>query len=180
MIFPNIPTSFKTSRSVHSAMLRLGAVVEANPFLMLVKPGIYGPVSEERVRLSHSFPLLGNSSKPYYYGRFIECAERTELVGQFTVCSLSKILIRIWFGGVVLFMILTSTILFSELIHRGISGVIEDDAWLGPTVCTAFLVFGLFLVRGGWWLSRGDIARISTVIEEALGTTSQEMTRPES
>jgi len=179
MIFPNIPMTFVSRRSVRSAALRLSAVVETNPFLMLIKPAIYGSVSEERVRLPYSFPLLGNSSKPYYYGRFIERAEGAELVGQFTVCSLSKILIRIWFGLVVLVTILTSTILFSELIRRGISGVIDDDAWLGPTVCTAFLVFGLFLVRGGWWLSRGDIARISTVIDEALGTTSQEMTPPE-
>lgn len=115
-----------------------------------------GKVSEGSVRLQRVIPMLGNSFKPFFLGRFQRSGEKVQLVGRFTMLPITKVFMTIWFAMVALASV---GLLF------GLTSTVPAPAILAPF---AMIGGGVAMVAFGKWLARNDTAWLSEVIEGAL------------
>jgi hypothetical protein len=133
-----------TKRSVFSAMGETTAV---------------GKVSGASVRLQRVIPMVGNSFKPFFIGRFEMRDGKVVLAGRFTMLAIAKVFMTFWFGVVVVF---AGAVLLGSFRPEGGNG------WL--FLLQPFVMFGggLAVVAAGKWFARNDTAWLSGVIEGAL------------
>jgi hypothetical protein len=122
-----------------------------------------GKVSEEAVRLQRVIPMVGNSFKPFFFGRFEARGNVTVLVGKFTMLPAVKIFMSFWFG---------------------MCGVFAGAALLGkfrPQAphATLFLLqpflmigAGIAVVGAGKWFARNDVVWLSELIKSAMSVPS--------
>lgn len=134
-----------------------------NPFPM--KPGVYGKVSEDRVRLYRVNPFVRNSFIPIFIGAFRYSEGKVVLVGTYSTHVFVRIFMGAWFTLVIMGMVFTSLHIFQELTSKGTK--IFD---LQPMLLISYglFVFGVLVIKVGKWFSRNDISYISKVIRRAL------------
>ena len=161
LLYDSTPAEFRSAYGLAESVERLGASTKRSVFSALGETTAVGKVSEKVVRLQRVIPMVGNSFKPFFIGRFEVRGDGTVLIGKFTILPLVKVFMSFWFGMLGLFV-------GAELL-RGFK-------LQGPTatffLLQPFLMIGggVALVVAGKWFARNDIAWLSELIVTALGT----------
>jgi hypothetical protein len=137
---------------------RLRAATKRSVFSAMGETTAVGKVSEESVRLQRVIPMVGNSFKPFFIGRFESRDGKVVLAGKFTMLMFVKAFMTVWFGVVGLCGLVVLLGGRSTESHTGFF-VLQPLGMLGG---------GLALVAVGKWFVRNDEAWLSRVIEGAL------------
>lgn len=162
-LYGDVPARFPSDFPLSESVARLRERTRRSVFVTLFQEAAAGPVTESRVRLQRVIPLVGNSFKPIFVGTFQQSHGRIVLEGRFTMFLFAKILMTMW---------LTFALLWTCVAALA---VLRDGAM---TLFFPLYGFGLFatgiaFLRVCWWLSRNDIAFLTSVIQRAL---SRDMT----
>lgn len=127
--------------------------------MLTIKQIAVGRVTATRVILQRVIPFVGNSFKPFFFGSFRVERTRVVLTGKFTMHSIVKIFLSLWFG-ICAFSI---PLAFLQVaIHGG--------SWWEPFGPIGMFCAGLGIVGLGKWFARNDIAWLSDVIRKALAS----------
>jgi len=116
-----------------------------------------GRVSESRVSLQRVIPMVGNSFKPFFVGRFERHDDKVILVGRFTMSWFVKSFMVFWLGICALITAVSA-----------LSAIPSPKTASISLVGAVMLVSGFALIRFGEWLSRNDPAWLSRVIQKTL------------
>ena len=159
------PVEFESAFDLAESVDRLRAATKRSSFSVLGHEAAVGTVKEARVSLQRVIPMVGNSFKPVFVGRFEEAGGKVVLRGAFGVRTTVKIFMAVWFG------VLTfgAAGFLASTIHGD-----SPTAWMGLCVLLGMIVFGLALIKTGQWFSRNDPAWLSQVIGSALGAPGGE------
>ena len=164
-LFKKTEAQYESNYPMDESASRLKGMVKSgwNPFTM--KPGVYGKVSEDRVRLYRVNPLVRNSFIPIFIGVFRYSEGKVVLVGTYSTHVFVRIFMGAWFTLVIMGMVFASLHIFQELTSKGTK--IFD---LNPMLLIPYglFVFGALVIKVGKWFSRNDISYISEVIRRAL------------
>lgn len=118
-----------------------------------------GTVRETRVSLQRVIPMVGNSFKPFFVGKFERRGDKVVLVGRFTIHIFVKVLMAVWIGVVACITLV-----------GGVAATQSHQAMPMPFVGLGMLLFAVLLICFGAWLSRNDPAWLSEVISRALSS----------
>jgi hypothetical protein len=150
------PVEFESAFGLEESVERLKAATRRWA-LFSAKEVAAGTVTPSRVSLQRVIPMVGNSFKPLFVGRFEQRGAKVFLVGRFTIHWFVKLFMGIWLCGVA-----SSTIL----------GALANDHARDRAsfllVGIGMLAFATLLIGFGNWLSRKDPAWLSRVIRESL------------
>jgi|GEM_PF-513301 len=152
------PVKFESSFGLTESVERLRAATRHSAFAVLAQQEAVGTVEVARVSLQRAIPMVRNSFKPYFNGRFVMQHNRVVLVGRFTLHGLVKVFMAFWFGATACFTVLTAITSF----------VGPGKAWQGPIFGLAMMGAGVAMVALGRWFARNDAAWLSDVINRAL------------
>jgi hypothetical protein len=153
------PLEFESSFDLEESVERLRAVTRRSSFSDMARETAVGTVKERRVSLKRAIPMVGNSFKPFFVGRFEEADGKIVLRGHFTMHWFAKIFMTVWLGIIILVAIVLVT-----------QGIRSPKAWEGLPVVIAMIGAGLGLIKFGQWLSRNDPAWLAQIIRDALRT----------
>lgn len=151
------PLEFESAFGLSEAIERLRAATRRSVFSALAREEAVGTVTETRVSLQRAIPMVGNSFKPFYRGRFVERDGKAILVGRFAMHWLAKMFMAFWF--VMIGAITLSAIVLTD------SG---QQAALSALFGSGMMVAGTALVSTGTWFARNDATWLSGVIRGAL------------
>jgi hypothetical protein len=164
LLYESTPVEFRSAFGLAESVERLRAATKRSAFSSLGETAAVGKVSEQGVRLQRVIPMVGNSFKPFFVGRFEVRDGATVLAGRFGLLTIVKIFMTFWLGMAFLFA-------GGMLLGRFSSpNPIPPFLALQPFL---MLGFGIALVAVGKWLARNDVAWLSNVIEGALGDTGK-------
>jgi len=152
------PVEFESSYGLSESVERLKAATRRSVFSGLTQQQAVGAVKESHVSLQRVIPMVGNSFKPFYRGRFIERNGKVILAGRFTMHWSVKVFMAVWFGAIGCFTLLTSILMAID----------PQKVTLAPLFGLGMIVAGTALVWTGRWFSRIDVAWLSDVIRGAL------------
>jgi hypothetical protein len=160
LLYESVAAEFRSAYSVAESVERLRAATKRSAFSTIGETAAVGKVSPESVRLQRVMPMIHNSFKPYFVGRFESRDGLTLLTGKFGMSMFTKIFMTFWLVMVALFAIGFSA-----------GSMYGRAAYPQPIVIGPFLmlVAGLGMVALGKWFARNDIAWLSGVIGQALG-----------
>jgi hypothetical protein len=158
LLYESTPAEFRSAFGLEESVERLRAATKRSVFSALSEPAAVGKVSERSVRLQRAIPMVGNSFKPFFLGRFESTDGKVVLVGRFTMLPITKVFMTFWFG----FVTLTSAAFLF-----GANSTIRAPATLAPF---GMIGAGIAMVSFGKWLARNDVAWLSEVIEGALAS----------
>ncbi|MFC5742483.1 hypothetical protein [Dyella tabacisoli] len=153
------PVEFESSFGLTESVQRLKAATRRWALFNVSQEAAAGTVTQSRVSLQRVIPMVGNSFKPFFTGRFQESHGKIILSGRFTLHWLVKIFLGFWFGFCVLFTALAA---FAAIRSQQVAAM--------PLAGIVMLALGLGIVRIGGWFSRNDPAWLSDVIRHALST----------
>ncbi len=160
LLYGSTPAEFVSAYGLSESVERLTAATKRSAFSSLGETSAVGKVSESQVRLERVIPMMRNSFKPFFVGRFEVRDGVTVLTGRFTLTLVVKVFMTVWFGTLLL---VGGEILVNRVaVHRTAPSFILFQPLL-------MVAAGILLVGFGKWLSRNDIAWLSSVIERALG-----------
>lgn len=159
-LYGSIPVRFTSPYSTHEAMSRLSAVVKPTVLSSFAGQCAVGTVTEKNVRIQRVIPLVGNAWKPFFYGSFSKAEAGAVLEGVFKFSALTRVVMSLWFGFVSIWIILASAIALTNS---------PSDFWL-PLLGVAMFGAGIGLVLTGKWLARNDVAWVTQVIVQTIGT----------
>jgi hypothetical protein len=173
LLYGSSPAEFVSVYGLSESVQRLAAATKRSVFSSWGDTSAVGKVSESQVRLQRVIPMMNNSFKPFFFGRFEVRDGVTVLTGRFTLTLFVKIFMTVWFG---MLLLVGGGILVSGVKAQGSA--------------PPFLLFqpllmvggGVLLVAFGRWLSRNDVAWLSSVIGRALGNAvegSSVMAKPD-
>jgi hypothetical protein len=151
------PVEFESAFGMQESVERLRAATQRRAFFP-TKEVAAGAVTESRVSLQRVIPMVSNSFKPFFVGRFEQRGTKVFLVGHFTLNRLVKLFMGFWLFGVASIS-LTATLA---------NGRVQDKLPFA-LVGIGMLLFATLLLRFGNWLSGKDPVWLSRVIREALG-----------
>jgi hypothetical protein len=154
------PAEFESSFGLAESVERLRAATRRSVFSALSRQEAVGTVTESRVSLQRVIPMVGNSFKPLYRGRFIDRNGKVILAGRFTMHWLVKVFMVFWFGVIACFTLLATLIM---VIHPQGAKVA-----LLPLFGVGMIAAGAGVVLLGKWLARNDTAWLSDVIRSAI------------
>jgi hypothetical protein len=106
-----------------------------------------------QVSLYCSTPMLHNSFKLFFRGRFIERNGKVILAGRFTMHPYVKAFMTFWFG-------LVGWFTWLSFLHP----TATSKPWDG----VGMIVVGIAILMAGRWVARDDAAWLSEVIRRAL------------
>jgi hypothetical protein len=156
-LYGSTPAEFKSAFGLKDSVEHLRLATRRSAFGVLAQQAAAGPVSETRVRLQRVIPMVGNSFKPFFFGRFEHRGDEVHLVGRFSMLGIVKVFMTFWLGAVLAFGMVAGLALPAAA------------AWKGFLVSLAMFAAGLGLIGLGKWFARNDIAWLSDVIGVALG-----------
>lgn len=148
---------FESSFGLAESVERLKAVTRHWAMFTLSREAAVGTVTESRVSLQRVIPMVRNSFKPLFIGRFQVRQNQVVLTGRFALHWSVKLFMGFWFGFCALFT--ASTL---------IAAVPAQHATMLPLVGLAMMACGIGLMRISVWFSRNDRAWLSDVIRTAL------------
>jgi hypothetical protein len=160
LLYESTPAEFRSMYGLEESVERLRAATKRSVFSSLSETGAVGKVSEQSVRLQRVIPMVGNSFKPFFSGRFEIREGVTVLAGRFSLLTIVKVFMTFWLGMAFVF-----------------AGGMLLGHFSSPNPAPPFLAFQPFLMLGfgiavvavGKWFARNDVAWLSSVIERALG-----------
>jgi hypothetical protein len=158
-LYGSKPAKFISRYSLQESVARLRAATAASLFSSFTKQSAVGTVSEGKVKLRRVIPMVRNSFKPFFFGRFEVQNGQTALVGYFSMHWFVKAFMTFWLG----FCLFWSAIAFLAKLNKP-----AQVQWWFPLVGVAMFCAGVFFVRGCKWVSRNDEEWLSAVIREAL------------
>lgn len=159
MLYESTPAEFCSAYSVAESVERLRAATKRSTFAAMSEAAAVGKVSADSVRLQRVIPMVHNSSKPFFTGRFEVRDGVTVLTGHFGMTIFVKVFMTFWLVMVALF---AGGFLVGSL---GAATSYPRQVVIGPFL---MLVAGLGLVALGKWFGRNDAAWLSAVIARAL------------
>jgi hypothetical protein len=157
-LYGSASVEFGSPYSVDESVRRLSAATESSSFKALAKQAAVGAVTESRVTLQRSIPLIQNSFKPFFVGTFRRRDGGVILSGVFRMHRAVQIFMTFWFGFCLLWTVITTVAVLAN----------PQNPPLLPFFGLGMIVFGVALVLIGKWLARNDIAWLSAVISKAL------------
>jgi hypothetical protein len=160
LLYKSTPAEFRSAFGLAESVARLRAATKRSAFSSLGETAAVGKVSEQRVRLQRVVPMVGNSFKPFFIGRFEIRDGVTVLAGRFGLLTIVKVFMTFWLGMALVF---AAGMLFG---HFGSPNPVPSFLAVQPFL---MLGFGIALLALGKWLARNDVAWLSNVIERALG-----------
>jgi hypothetical protein len=173
-LYGSTPTEFKSACDLKASVERLRAATKRSAFSALAQAAAVGPVKENRVRLQRVIPMVHNSFKPFFFGRFETRLDGVYLVGKFSLLPLVKVFMTFWLG---------TTVVMGVVIGAGAQS--QGGSLWGMLGCFGMTAFGVGLIAFGKWLARNDVEWLSNVIRMALqpaepaGTALTSMVRSE-
>ena len=158
---------FESSSGLPDSVERLRAATRRSAIFAALGPqqAAAGTVKESRVSLQRVIPMVGNSFKPFFRGRFIERNGKAVLVGRFTVHPFAKVFMALWFG----FAGLASVLAMLQGQKRAF-GLLSGFGLI--------IAFGAAFVGLCRWFARNDAAWLSDVICRALGAQTVDQPAP--
>jgi hypothetical protein len=160
LLYESTAAEFRSSFSVAESVERLRAATKRSAFSALGETAAVGKVSPDTVRLQRVIPMMHNSFKPFFVGRFEVRDGVTVLTGQFGMTVFVKVFMSFWLGMVAF---IGAGLLLGSFSAKTPSSAV---AAVGPLFMVAA---GLGLVALGKWFARNDVAWLSGVITHALG-----------
>jgi hypothetical protein len=157
-IYSSMPAEFKSTYGLSESVTRLRAATRRSAFGVLGQQAAAGPVSESRVRLQRVIPIVGNSFKPFFIGRFEARGDGVYLTARFTMIGFVKAFMTLWLGGVLAIGMAFAVTMINT---RG-------GDWLPALGGLGMFGAGVALVGFGKWLARNDVAWLSNIIRTAL------------
>ena len=159
LLYESTPAEFRSAYSVAESVERLRAATKRSTFAAIGEAAAVGKVSQDGVRLQRVTPMVRNSFKPFFVGRFESRDGATLLTGRFGMSLFTKIFMTFWLGMVALFGVgfLVGSLNATAPYPRPIV--------IGPFL---MLVAGFGLVALGKWFARNDVAWLTGVIGRAL------------
>jgi hypothetical protein len=103
------PAEFESSFGLSESVERLKAATRRSVSSATARQEAVGTVKESQVSLYCAIPMVGNSFKPFFRGRFIKRNGKVILPGRFTMHPYVKAFMTFWFGFVG-YLTLTSSI----------------------------------------------------------------------
>src|SRR5580704_9080581 len=159
LLYESEPAEFRSAYSVAESVERLQAATKRSAFSVIGEAAAVGKVSQDGVRLQRVTPMVRNSFKPFFVGRFESRDGATLLTGRFGMSLFTKILMTFWLGMVALFGV-----------GLLVGSLNASAPYTRPIVIGTFLmlVAGFGLVALGKWFARNDVAWLTGVIGRAL------------
>ena len=161
LLHDSTPAEFRSAYGLAESVERLRAATKRSVFAAFGETAAVGKVSEKFVRLQRVIPMVGNSFKPFFTGRFEVRDGVTLLAGQFGMLIWAKVFMTFWFGLMSLFAV-----------GMLLGGLKPPAPQATLFVWQPFLMLGagVALVSVGKWFARNDVAWLSRIIGTALGT----------
>jgi len=159
-LYESTPAEFRSAYGIAESVERLSAATKRSVFAAFGETAAVGKVSEKSVRLQRVIPMVGNSFKPFFTGRFEVRDGVTVLAGRFGMMLWAKVFMTVWFGLMSLFVV---GVLLGGLKPQG------PQATFFMWQPFLMLGGGVALVWVGRWFARNDVAWLSGVIGTALG-----------
>jgi hypothetical protein len=156
------PVEFESRFGLTESVERMKAATRRWTLFAVAQEVASGRVTESRVSLQRVIPMVGNSFKPFFVGRFLLRGGKVVLRGRFTLYWLVKIFMVFWLGFCLLFTAMAV-----------VAAIRSPQAAPIPFAGFAMFLAGLGMMRLGGWFSRNDPAWLSTVIRNALGDQSE-------
>jgi len=151
------PVEFVSAYDLAESVTRLKAATKQWSLFNVSEQAAVGRVSETRVSLRRVIPMIGNSFKPVFTGRFGQAHGQVVLTGRFGLGWFVKLFMTYWFGFCVLFVVLSLP-----------AATQKSAAAFMPLAGVGMFALGLGMTRLFAWFSRGDSAWLSEVIRTAL------------
>lgn len=155
------PIEFVSAFGLTESVERLRAATRRWSFPFATQECAAGTVRENRVSLQRVIPMVGNSFKPFFIGRFEQRQGKVVLRGRFTMMLLVRMFMACWFGMLALFTVAGS-----------VATVASPKAAVLPLAALGMLGFGVGLTALGQWFSRNDPVWLTDVICTALRAPS--------
>jgi hypothetical protein len=155
------PVEFVSAFGMKESVERLRAATRRWSFPFATQECAAGRVKESRVSLQRVIPMVGNSFKPFFIGRFEQRQGKVVLRGRFTMALPVKVFMAFWLGMLALFAVAGS-----------VATAASPKAALFPLAAIGMMGFGVGLTALGRWLSRNDAAWLTHVMRTALRTPS--------
>lgn len=165
LLYGSTPAEFRSAYGLTESVERLRDATKRSAFSALGETAAVGKVTADRVRLQRVIPMVGNSFKPFFIGRFEERAGAVVLTGKFTMLGFVKVFMSFWLG---------MTALFAGAALLGSFHAVGPNAWLFRVQPFLMMAFGVGLIAAGKWFARNDAAWLSDVIERALAAAQPE------
>lgn len=159
-LYGSTPARFASPYPVHESITRLSAVVEPSILSSFSGQCAVGTVKEKKVRIQRVIPLVGNAWKPFFYGSFSASGNGSVLEGTFKFSLFTRVFMSIWFGFIAFWTVLTTSIVLTKS---------PSELWF-PLFGVGMFAAGIGMVRVGKWFARNDVAWLTQVIVQALGT----------
>ena len=151
------PVEFISAYGLTESVARLKAATKRRSLFGVSEQAAVGRVSETRVSLRRVIPMIGNSFKPVFTGRFGQAHGQVVLTGRFGLSWFVKLFMAYWFGFCVLFVALS----LPAATHKSVEA-------FAPLAGVGMFALGLGMTRLFAWFSRDDPAWLSEVIRTAL------------
>jgi len=160
LLYESMAAEFRSAYSVAESVERLRAATKRSAFSAMGNAAAVGKVSPDSVRLQRVMPMIQNSFKPFFVGRFESRQGVTLLTGRLGMSMFTKIFMSFWLIMVALFAVGFS-----------VGSMRATTPYPQPIVLGPFLMLaaGLGMVALGKWFARNDVAWLSGVIAQALG-----------
>src|ERR1700722_13224338 len=158
LLYESTPAEFSCAFGIDESVERLRAATKRSVFSALSETAAVGKGAEQSVRLQRGIPMVGNSFKPFFLGRFESSEGRVLLVGRFTMLPIVKVFMTFWFAAVAL---ASMGLLF------GLNSTMPVPAVLGPFVMVGG---GVAMVAFAKWLARNDVVWLSKLIDGGLNS----------
>jgi len=154
------PVEFASSYGLADSVARLKAATRAWSRFNVSEQLAVGRVSESRVSLRRVIPMVGNSFKPFFVGRFEQRQDKVVLTGRFTLNTFVKIFMAFFCAFFVLLALL--------------AGIRHPAAALAALPGLGMFVLVVGMTRLAAWFSRNDPAWPSGVIRTALNAPASD------
>jgi hypothetical protein len=165
LAYDSTPQEFPSAYGLAESVERLRSATKRSAFSALAETAAVGKVSENVVRLQRVIPMVGNSFKPFFIGRFEVRGEVTVLTGKFTMLPLVKGFMSFWFA---MCGLAAGTALLGGFKPQG------PHATLFLLQPFLMIGAGVALVAAGKWFARNDRAWLSELIARALGAPRED------
>ncbi len=156
------PVEFASAYDLDESVARLSAATTRtwNLFAQFKQQCAVGAVNASRVSLQRVIPMVNNSFKPFFRGRFEERGNRVILTGRFGVLPIVRIFTALWFGALSCFTLV--------MLIGMITGAVASSRPAALAIPVLMWVGGLAICQFGLWLSRNDVQWLSALIGKAL------------
>jgi len=156
ILFSSEPAEFASAFSLDESVARLD-LARGSALSSIARESATGTVGESRVVLKRVIPLVRNSFKPYFVGRFEQRAAGVVLVGRFTMHWSVKLFMIIWLGLCLLWTAMAA----SDVVH-------QSKQWFMPVIGVGMFSLGVAFVRLCQWFSRKDPIWLAEFMRRAL------------